>query len=161
MLCYFRACKTLDLERVPHHSSEAFVSLPMPLGHKGCSLMTRGEARESLVRKTREMMSLGSLGSLLACGAMIEATGGPGGFGESWPVLCSWVQGIVIVAEPVLVAARMMLDERVVLPVAIRLSLWQSFLLISAIVIFEQLLRIIVLLAAKVAARWTLQGGTA
>ena len=156
MLCYFRACKTLDLEGVPHHSSEAFVSLPMPLGHKGCSLMTRGEARESLVRKTREMMSLGSLGSLLACGAM-EATGGPGGtggFGESWPVLCSWVQGIVIVAEPVLVAARMMLDERVVLPVAIRLSLWQSFLLISAIVIFEQLLRIIVLLAAK----WLLVG---
>ena len=122
--------------------------------------MTRGEARESPARKTREMMSLGSLGSLLACGAMIEATGGPGGpggfggFGESWPVLCSWVQGIVIVAEPVLVAARMMLDERVVLPVAIRLSLWQSFLLISAIVIFEQLLRIIVLLAAK----WLLVG---
>ena len=140
---------------MPHHSSEAFVSLPMPLGHKGCSLMTRGgEARESLVRKTREMMSLGSLGSLLASGVMIEATGGHGGFGESWPVLCSWVQGIVIVAEPVLVAARMMLDERVVLPVAIRLSLWQSFLLISAIVIFEQLLRIIVLLAAK----WLLVG---
>ena len=88
MLCYFRACKTLDLERVPHHSSEAFVSLPMPLGHKGCSLMTRGEARESPARKTREMMSLDSLGSLLACGVMIEATGGPcdpGGFGESWP----------------------------------------------------------------------------
>ena len=76
-------------------------------------------------------------------------------FGENcWPVLCAVVQGIVIVVEPVLMASRMMLAERVLLPLTFVVPLWQSFLLVWAIIICEKILRVIVLLAAK----WVLIG---
>ena len=106
------------------------------------------DSRDSVVRQTKM-----SLGSSLPPG-LLAATRVTG-FGQtSWPVLCAWVQGIVILAEPVFVAARMAFVDRVLLPVTFIIPLWQSFLLLLVIITLEKFLRVFFLLAAK----WLLVG---
>lgn len=133
-------------------NGEAFTSLSVLAGQKRCLVVTPGQgsnaARDSLVRQTRNMMTASSLFP----GLLGPATHS---FGEkSWPNLCAGVQGSIILLEPVLIAARMMLAERVLLPLTFVIPLWQTFLLLWAVIICEKILRVILLLAAK----WVLIG---
>ena len=76
-------------------------------------------------------------------------------FGEhSWPKLCGAVQGLAILGQPVFVAARLLLAERVMLPLAFILPLWQIFLLLVAVLTMEQFVRVFILVAVK----WVLIG---
>jgi len=73
---------------------------------------------------------------------------------NSWPVLCGTVQGLAIFAQPVMVAARLLLAERVLLPVALSIPLWQSFVALLLLLFLEQFLRVLGLAMVK----WTLIG---
>ena len=73
---------------------------------------------------------------------------------KSWPVLCGTVQGLAIFAQPVMVAARLLLAERVLLPVALSIPLWQSFVALLLLLFLEQFLRVLGLAMVK----WTLIG---
>lgn len=76
-------------------------------------------------------------------------------FGKhSWPVLCGAVQGFAIFGQPVFVAARLLLAERVMLPLAFILPLWQIFLLLVVVLTLEQFLRVFTLVCVK----WVLIG---
>lgn len=73
---------------------------------------------------------------------------------RSWPVLCGVVQGVAIFAQPVMVAGRLLLADRLLLPVALAIPLWQSLVALLTLLFFEQLLRVLGLAAVK----WTLIG---
>ena len=76
-------------------------------------------------------------------------------FGKrSWPVFCGTVQGVAIFGQPIFVAARLLFAERVMLPLAFILPLWQIFLLLVAVLTMEQFVRVLVLVAVK----WVLIG---
>lgn len=131
-------------------ASEASTSLPVLVGQKRCFLVQgqEVEARDFVVRQTRQMMTASSL--LPGLLGLV-----PHSFGEnSWPVLCAWVQGMFILLEPVLAATRMMFAERVLWPLTFVIPLWQSFFLLWAIIMFEKIVGVMLLLAAK----WVLVG---
>lgn len=73
---------------------------------------------------------------------------------RSWPVLCGLLQGVAIFAQPVMVAGRLLLADRLLLPVALAIPLWQSLIALLTLLFFEQLLRVLGLALVK----WTLIG---
>jgi len=73
---------------------------------------------------------------------------------DSWPKLCAVVQGIVIFMQPVLVACRLIFAERLLLPLAFALPLWQAIILLLVLLMVEQFIRVFFLIATK----WILVG---
>lgn len=72
----------------------------------------------------------------------------------SWPKLCASVQGVAILLQPLLVACRLIVAERLLLPLAFALPLWQSLVLLLMLLMAEQVLRVFILIATK----WILVG---
>lgn len=118
----------------------------------------RAASTESFLSTALRSVSLLSLGSSLApyvLGSTEEAGKDAKGFGDrSWPVLCASVQGLAILGQPVFVAARLLLAERVMLPLAFILPLWQVLILLVVVLTLEQFIRVLVLVAVK----WLLIG---
>eukprot|EP00435_Cladocopium_sp_Y103_P029958 s2756_g7.t1 len=56
---------------------------------------------------------------------------------QSWPVFCGMVQGVAIFAQPVMVAGRLLLADRLLLPVALAIPLWQSLVALLTLLFFE------------------------
>eukprot|EP00439_Symbiodinium_sp_Y106_P082882 s1547_g22.t1 len=73
---------------------------------------------------------------------------------NSWPVLCAVVQGAAILAQPVAVAAQMVVADRLLVPMAFCEPLWISFLVLLASVFLQQFVRVGVLALLK----WLLIG---
>ncbi|CAJ1402177.1 unnamed protein product, partial [Effrenium voratum] len=73
---------------------------------------------------------------------------------NSWPKLCATVQGLAILAQPVMVAARLLLAERVLLPMIFVAPMWLIAVVLLALLTFEQFLRLFLLAAMK----WILIG---
>ena len=68
---------------------------------------------------------------------------------HSWPKLCAMVQGLAILAQPVMVAARLLLAERILLPMIFVAPMWLIAIVLLALLTFEQCLRVFILVATK------------
>jgi len=118
--------------------------------------LRHGASMESAAsRAWRAAGSSLSIASTLAGYILGQTAEEPGdSFGPSaWPVLCATVQGAAILAQPVFVAARLVLAERVLLPLSFVLPLWGTFLLLLGLLL-EQLVRVGLLAVTK----WLLIG---
>ncbi|CAJ1449162.1 unnamed protein product [Effrenium voratum] len=73
---------------------------------------------------------------------------------HSWPKLCAMVQGLAILAQPVMIAARLLLAERILLPMIFVAPMWLIAIVLLALLTFEQFLRVFILVATK----WILIG---
>jgi len=111
---------------------------------------------ESLRSRALRSSSMLSLASSLAPYILGQSQKeGTESFGDqSRPVLCAAVQGLAILGQPIFVASRLLLAERVLLPLAFMLPLWQTFLLLVALLTLEQFVRVLILVVVK----WSLIG---
>ena len=144
-----RVARQANLLQIP--AEGGFKAVPEAVSEFG-----RAGTAESFRSRALRSSSLLSLASSLApyvLGRSQEED--PKSFGKhSRPVLCGAVQGMAILGQPVFVAARLLFAERVMLPLAFVLPLWQIFLVLIAVLTLEQFVRVLMLVALK----WLLIG---
>ncbi|CAJ1424034.1 unnamed protein product [Effrenium voratum] len=101
------------------------------------------------------LASASSLSLATELGPYMLGRGKSKGYGpQSWPKLCATVQGLAILAQPVMVAARLLLAERILLPMIFVAPMWLIAIMLIALLTFEQFLRVFILVATK----WILIG---
>ena len=142
-----------------HASQRKILQLPVDGGFTAVPAFPKyapAGTAESLRSQALRSSSLLSLASSLAPYILGQSQAeGTESFGNrSWPVLCAAVQGLAILGQPVFVASRLLLAERVLLPLSFMLPVWQTFLLLIAVLTLEQFVRVFILVAVK----WSLIG---